>query len=185
MSINRAIAALLGRIRCLLHDRSAVSAVEFAIVLPFMLALYVGGVQLGDGMAIQFKVTETARTVTDLASQYVTINSATMSTILNASSAVVAPYSAANMSVVLSQVTTDAQGHGKIAWSCALNGTAHTVNQAVTLPTNLQTANISVLWGEVSYPYTPAIGYVLTGTFNIYQTSYFYPRMSNSITGSC
>ena len=49
-----------------------------------MLLLYIGGVELGDGLQIQFKVTETARTVTDLASQYITIQSSDMSNILTA-----------------------------------------------------------------------------------------------------
>jgi len=164
-------------------DRDGVSAVEFAIILPFMLALYVGGTELGDGLAIQFKVVQTSRTVTDLASQYVSINNVTMSNILAASASVVSPYPATNMVVTLSEVTTDSKGKGTITWSCSLNGTAHPVNQAVTLPTNLQTANISLLWGEVTYPYTPAIGYAVTGTFNIYQSTYFYPRMVNSVTG--
>ena len=40
------------------RDRGAVSAMEFAIILPVMLLLYIGGVELGDGLQIQFKVTE-------------------------------------------------------------------------------------------------------------------------------
>ena len=62
------------------------AAVEFAIILPFMAALYIGGVELGDGLAIQVKVTDTAHTVTDLISQQ------SASTILGASSAIIAPY---------------------------------------------------------------------------------------------
>src|SRR5262245_13872405 len=84
------------------RDRHGVSAIEFAIVLPFMLFLYIGGVEIGQGYQIQFKVTETARTVTDLASQYISLNSSTMSSILNASSTVVSPYSSSNMTVTVS-----------------------------------------------------------------------------------
>jgi Flp pilus assembly protein TadG len=159
-----------------------VSAVEFAIILPFMLLLYVGSVELADGLSIQFKVTETARTVTDLTSQYITIETTDMSTILGASSTVVAPYSSANMVMTVSEITTNAHGQGTITWSCSLNGTAHTVGASVTLPTNLQTANVSLIWGEVTYPYTPALGYVITGTVNIYESTYFYPRLVNSVS---
>ena len=164
------------------RDREGVSAIEFAIVLPFMLLLYVGGVELGDGLQIQFKVTETARTVTDLASQYIIIESSDMSSILGSAANVIAPYPAANMAMTVSEVTTNGQGQGTITWSCSLNGTAHTVGAAVTLPANLQTANISLIWGEVSYPYAPSLGYVITGTVTMYQSNYFYPRLVNSIT---
>jgi Flp pilus assembly protein TadG len=158
-----------------------VSAIEFAIILPFMLLSYIGSVELADGLAIQFKVTETARTVTDLASQRATIDTTDMSNILGASTQVVAPYPAANMAMTVSEVTTNAAGQGTITWSCSLNGTAHGVGTSVTLPTGLQTANISLIWGEVTYPYTPHLGYVVTGTINIYETAYFYPRLVTSV----
>lgn len=104
-----------------------------------------------------------------------------MSGILNASSQIIAPYPAANMVVTVSEVTTNSQGQGTITWSASLNGTARTVGASVTLPTALQTSNISLIWGEVTYPYTPQMGYVLTGTVNLYQSTYFYPRLSSSV----
>ena len=73
------------------HDRDGGSAVEFAIVLPFMLTLYLGGMELGEGLQIQFKVTETARTVADLTSQYPALDTSTMASILSASSVVLTP----------------------------------------------------------------------------------------------
>lgn len=181
MAVVTIFADLTSRLSGFSRDRRGVSAIEFAIVLPVMLALYVGGTELGDGLAIQFRVTLAARTVTDLASQYVSIDAPTMSSILNASSTVIAPYSGTNMVVTVSEVTTDSKGNGTITWSDALNGTPHTVGQAVTLPTNLQTPNISLIWGEVNYPYQPAVSYVISGTINIYQSAYFYPRLSSSV----
>lgn len=176
-------ADLRSYLRWFAGDHKAVSAVEFALILPFMIFTYVGSAELGDGMAIYYKATETARTVTDLASQYVTIDPTTMSNILGASTQVMAPYSATNIVVTLSEVNpTNASGQGTIAWSCSLNGTARTYNSTVTLPTNLQTpTNVSIIWGEVTYPYTPAMGYAVTGTINLYQSIYFYPRLSNSV----
>jgi len=130
------------------RDREGVSAVEFAIVLPFMLTLYLGGVELGDGMAIQFKTTLAARTVSDLASQYVSIDNSAMSSILNAAASVVAPYSASSMVVTVSELTTDSHGNATVTWSDSLNGTARTVGSSVTLPTTLKTANISLIMAK-------------------------------------
>jgi Flp pilus assembly protein TadG len=42
----------LHRVRNLWADIRAVAATEFAIVLPFMLLLWVGGFELGNGLAI-------------------------------------------------------------------------------------------------------------------------------------
>jgi Flp pilus assembly protein TadG len=183
MTCAGAIAGLHLQLRRFADDRNAVSAIEFAVVLPFMLLMYIGGVELGDGLAIQFKVTQTARTVSDLTTQYVSIDSATMSGILGASTQVVAPYPSANIIVTVSEVTTNSNGQGTITWSCSLNGTPRPLNQSFTLPSALQTANISLILGEVTYPYTPQLGYVITGTINIYQSTYFYPRLSNQVAG--
>ncbi|PAM97061.1 hypothetical protein CJI59_36840, partial [Streptomyces sp. Alain-F2R5] len=39
------------------------------MVLPFMLLLYVGGIELANGMAINVKVTAAAHSVADMVSQ--------------------------------------------------------------------------------------------------------------------
>jgi Flp pilus assembly protein TadG len=147
-----------------------------------MLALYVGSIELGNAMALQFKAALATRAVADLASQYTSINNSTMTGILGAASTVVAPYPSAGMIVTVSEITTNSAGQGTIIWSDSLNGTAHTVGQSVTLPTALQIANTSMIWSETTYPYQPTFGYVLTGTIDIYQSGYCYPRLSTSVT---
>jgi len=184
MAIARTASALHATVRRFARDRDGVSAVEFAIVLPFMLTLYLGGVELGEGLSIKFKTTLAARTVTDLASQYVSIDGTNMQNILGASSTVLSPYSTAGVIVTLTELTVNSSGKGVVQWSCSLNGTAYTANQKLTMPTNLQTTGITVLYGEVTYPYTPPIGYAITGTYNIYQNMYFYPRLSATISNS-
>jgi Flp pilus assembly protein TadG len=169
-------------LRRFVRDRRGVSAVEFALMLPLMLTLYIGSVEVGDGYAISFKSTLAARTVTDLASQYVSIDNSDMTNILGSASTVLTPYTTSTVIVTLSEITTNAQGVGKIIWSNSLNGTARVAGATITLPTKLQTANITILFGEVTYPYAPSMGYVLTGTINIYQSFYFYPRLSTTIT---
>jgi Flp pilus assembly protein TadG len=166
----------------LLNDCRGVSAVEFAIVLPIMLTLYIGSVELGEGISVQYKSTLAARTIADLASQYTSIDSPTMSEILGAPSQVMTPYSAANMSVTVSEVTTNANAVATITWSAALNATAHPVGQVIALPTYLQIPNISLIWGEVTFPYTPSIGYAVTGTINLYESEYFFPRKSSCVS---
>jgi Flp pilus assembly protein TadG len=186
MNIVRTALGFHSRLRRFSRDRDGVSAVEFALTLPIMLTLYLGAVEVGDGMAIKFKTTLVARTVTDLASQYVSIDVPTMNSILGASATVVTPYSAATMVVTLSELKIPSgQIQGVVQWSCTLNGTSRTLNSQMTMPANLQnpTADIYILYGEVTYPYTPAMGYVLTGTFNINENIFFYPRLSPSISG--
>ena len=50
-------------------DTKGVSAVEFALVLPLMLTLYLGGAELAQAISASRKVTLVSRTVADLAAQ--------------------------------------------------------------------------------------------------------------------
>ena len=178
----RAFWRLRSRLQSFARDRRGVSAVEFSAVLPFMLIAYLGSVEVGNGIAIKLRVTMTARTVSDLATQYFTIANADMASIMSASTAVMAPYSAVPLVITLSEVTTDASGKGTITWSDSLNGSPRPVGQSVTLPAQLQTPNISLIWAEVKYGYTPNLGYVMTGTLTLSDQVSMYPRLANYVT---
>jgi Flp pilus assembly protein TadG len=178
--MNGPIVRLFARFR---GDRRGVSAVEFALLLPVMLTLYITGNEISNAVAIDRKVSITARTVTDLVSRASSISASNMSDILNASSAVIAPYSSTKAAVTVSQVYIDNNSSAKIDWSCSFQGTAHTVGTPVTLPTQLVTANSYLIWGEAQYSYTPPIGYMLSGTLNLKDQIYMAPRLSQSVTG--
>ncbi len=167
------------------RDQDGASAVEFAMLLPLMLTLYLGAVEISQAVGIDRKVTLTSRTLADLASQVSSIDSSDMTKILNASSAVMSPYDAAKLKVTVSEVTIDANGSATIVWSCTLGGTAHSVGSTVALPAALNVANTSLIWGEAAYSYKPAIGYVVTGTLNLSDQIYMRPRMSDTVSGTC
>ena len=171
------------------NDRDGISAVEFALILPFMLTLYLGGSELGDGMAIQFKATLAARTVADLATQYTNIpDTTTMNQILGAASTVVTPYPTAGMTVTVSELKLIKGGTtGSVVWSASNSGNGRAVGSTFPLPTAMQalaTANTPTVYlvlGEVTYPYTPSMGYVITGTVNIYEDIVFSPRLASCV----
>src|SRR5262245_9591747 len=164
------------------RDQRGVSAVEFAMLLPLMITLYLGTVEVSQGIGVDRKVTLTTRTVADLASQVSSINNTDMTNMLNASAAVIAPYDASKLKVTVSEVKVDANGVAKVEWSDTLNGTKRAVGSTVTLPTALAVPNTYLIWSEVSYVYTPAIGYVITGSLNLSDQIWMRPRLSDSVT---
>ena len=164
------------------RDRRGISAVEFAMILPLMVTMYLGVVEVSRGVAIDRKVTLTTRTMGDLASRVTSINNTDMSSLLNAAAAVVSPYDVNQVKVVLSAVNIDATGVAKVAWSDTLHGSARTVGSTVTVPTALNVPNTQLIWSEVSYNYAPTFGYVLTGNMTLADQLYMRPRLSDTIT---
>ena len=174
--------ALIGRrIAGLVRDQRGVSAVEFAMLLPLMLSLYLGAVELSQGIGADRKVTLTARTISDLVSRVSSMSSADMTNSLNAATAVMAPYSSTNLAVTVSSVKIDANSKATIDWSATMNGTAHAKGSGVTLPSALVVPNTYLIWSEVRYTYRPTIGYVVTGTLTLHDQLYMRPRVSDSV----
>ena len=175
------IGSIEGRLRRLIGDERGVSAVEFAMMLPLMLTLYLGTVEISQGIGAQRKVTLTSRTICDLVSQVSSIGNSDMTNALNASSSVMAPFPVGNLKVTVTSVKIDATGKATVDWSDTLNGTARAKGSVVTLPTALNVANTSLIWSEVQYTYKPVMGYVVTGTLTLKDQIYMRPRLSDSV----
>jgi len=170
------------QIRRLLRDKRGISAVEFAMLLPLMVTLYLGGVEVSQAIAIDRKVTLLARSLADLVSQASSISNSDSSNILAATASIVAPYSDEKLKITVSSVKIDNNGVAKVCWSDTKNGTARAIGSTVTVPAALNTVNSSLIWAESEYAYTPAIGYVITGTMNLKDQIYMRPRLSDTVT---
>ena len=164
------------------RDRRGVSAVEFALILPVMLLLFFGGMEIEQGVSLDRMVVLTASTVTNLVAQYTTISQRSqMPDILNASVQVLAPNSSANATVVVSAIAIDNNGRATVTWSQTLNGTARPVGQVVSVPAALDTPNTTIIFGETTYAYTPMFDFIHAGTIRLYSCDYMFPRASTTI----
>jgi len=175
-------ARLASRLSQFCGERRAVAAVEFAMLLPVLVSLYLGCVELSRGIAADRKVTLVAHTVADLATQFTDIADSDMSNILNASAAIMAPYAASSLQAVVSELAIDAKGNATVVWSDTLNGTARTAGQTVTIPSTLAVPNTYLVLGETTYNYNPVFGYVITGTLTLTDKIYMQPRQSVCVT---
>jgi len=172
----------LGRATARLRrDRRGVSAVEFAILLPVMVTLFLGSVEATQGIAADRKVELTAHTLADLSTQYTDINDVAMANILAAGSAILAPYPITSLQEVVSEIAINSQGVGTVVWSNTLGGTALSVGATVSVPTALAVPNTYLVLAQVTYSYNPAYGYVMTGPITLSDQSFMRPRESDSI----
>ena len=162
---------ILGRFS---RDLRGVSAVEFALLAPLMITLYVGCAEVSDGVAADRKVSLTAAALANLSAQVATISTTDMTNILDASSAIIAPYSTSQLQITLSCINIDANKNATVKWSVTRGGTVH--SGSITIPSALAVANSQLLFGEASYQYKPTVGYTVTGTLNLSDRMYMSPR---------
>jgi Flp pilus assembly protein TadG len=163
-------------------DLAGLSAVEFALVLPIMLTLYLGGVELSDALTINRKITHVTSTLADLVAQSKTITDDDMDDIFDASESIMTPYSSAGLKMVVSGISIDADGVATVKWSDTRGGTALVENSTVVdLPVGVNQPSTFLVMAKVNYDYTPIIGYVLTGTYDLNDRFYLRPRLSTKV----
>lgn len=158
------------------RDKRGVSAVEFALIAPLMIALYLGCVEISQGIAADRKVSLTAAALANLTAQVSSISATGMTNILDASSAIISPYSAAKLKITVSCINIDASSKATVKWSVTRNGTA--LSGTPTLPAALTVANTQIIFAQASYDYTPTVGYTITGTLTLSDQMYMAPRIS-------
>lgn len=165
-----------------LCDQSGVAAIEFALLFPILLFLYLGAVELIEAILLQRQTSQTAATVANIVAQYTSISGSTqLPDILNASAQIFAPNPSANATVVISLVTIDSSGKATVTWSQSLNGAARTTGQVIALPAQLDIPNTALLLSETSYAYTPMIDFLRMGTQTLRASLYMVPRASTTI----
>jgi len=183
------------RLRQLKRDQRGVSAIEFAMLAPLMIALYFGVVEISQGVAIDRKVMLSARTVADLVSQQLnTITKAEIDNLVKAAQTVTEPYPTAPLKTVVSQVKIDvATGKATIDWSYAGPGaTARIAGSTVTTvippdlipPVDPKAQPIYLIWGETQYAYVPVFAKPIIGPLTFKEQSFMSPRQSASISKS-
>jgi Flp pilus assembly protein TadG len=186
---------MLLRLRSLLDDRSGLAAVEFAMIFPIMVVLYFGVVEFSSAIAVDRKATQVARTLSDLTSQSMSVADADIKNFGEAAKAIMTPYPPSPLVSSITEVYIDSvSGVARVQWSKGLTigvtgdvsiaaAAPHNPGDVVTLPTSLVVAKGTfVIWSEVSYQYTPAVGVVLTGLPPFKDVAYTRPRLVLCVT---
>jgi hypothetical protein len=137
-----------------------------------------------------------------MVTQNTSLSTASMQNILTGATAIIAPYPVNNsqLMVTVSEISSDTNGNLTLQWSQSYNGASFGPGRpgigssanyaALSIPTSLngtagnannpngQNDQVSFIVSEVSYAYTPNLGYTISGTVNLRDNDWVFPRCS-------
>ena len=159
------------------------------MIVPLMLVMLFGTIDVSSGVAVNRKITLVARTLPDLTSQSKAVGDADMTNFFTASYGVMWPYPSAPVQATLSELCIDpTTSAARVQWSkgSSPRGSGSTVSipsgligqdsSGKTLP------NQYLIFSEASYLYQPIVGYVMSKAgVTLSDTAYTRPRQSTCV----
>lgn len=179
---NRLMAAGGGRLTA---DRRGIIAIEFALILPLLILLCFGTVEVGRFVLLQMKLDQAVASIADLATRERGLNNDTVDDILTAAAYIVQPFDLdANGRLTLSAVGLAADDQPRILWQRRDQGTlplpseTGTVGALANLPAEIVlTDGQTVIVAEVSFSFRGMFD--LLGERVINKRAYFRPRLGD------
>jgi Flp pilus assembly protein TadG len=171
----------------LLRDDRGMAAVEFAMIVPIMAAMFIGTVEMSQAITVDRRVTQIASSTADLVAREKTITTAQLDNVMAIAAVLMRPYDPTLLRITLVSIGAKAGNAAvtKVCWSYnSPQGGANTYapNQAYTLPAGIVDAGGSVVVAEVKYNYTPLIfSYYMPGMTTLQDKFYLKPRVSSMI----
>jgi Flp pilus assembly protein TadG len=148
----------------LLGNNSGLAAVEFAMIIPLMAALFIGTYEFSAGFAIKRKVTLMARTLSDLTSQNTTVSDTQLTNFFKASKAIMTPYSSAEVKGKITALYVDPDTKkARVQWSERSEESVvpHKAGDIIDIPEALRIAGTYLILSEVSYNYIPSVAWFI------------------------
>ena len=163
-------------------DRRGVSALEFALLAPIMIAFYFGMSEVSQAFMTQKRMGHVAASVADLAAQDDVLTTAEVNDIFAAGQTIMRPYSTSTLSQRLTSVTVNSSGSPRVDWSRGSGMSPRGTNTTMTLPTGIAANGESVIVAEVTYDYDSPIDVFMPSATRFTRTYYLRPRVVDRIT---
>jgi Flp pilus assembly protein TadG len=189
--ISLCLSRIVGRAR----NESGMAAVEFSLILPILVILWIGGVEVTEALSVDRRINNLSSAIGDLVSRSKVVTYSEVTNIFNLGPKAMYPAcditgkpscTSQGLAMRVTAVDINGSGTGTVAWSRATGVPVYTAaadnNKMNTLvPATLRVPNTQVIMSEVYYNYRPAVGYVITGTKALSDRMYFVPRVVTKV----
>lgn len=167
-------------LRRLIRNEDGVASVEFVLILPLLMLMYVGIAEVTQAFLADKRVTHVAAAVGDLVAQSNSLTAAQMDDIYDIGADLIRPLPQADLAIRVTNVRIDANGVPQVQWTSGRNTTGMAAFSATSaVPADLRTAGQVIIICETSYSYESPLDYVLKDPIVISRAMRFSPRENN------
>jgi Flp pilus assembly protein TadG len=197
VKINNAVDRLRTTIARLSGDNRGVAAIEFAMIAPLLITLYLGTLEISGALQMNKKVGRAASMTGDLIAQFETsqVNKANIEAVLRIGKAVTQPYALTQPKIILTGINIDATGKATISWSRQVDNTTYsrpfTPGTVVTVPAKVKIPNTFLVKSEAQLEYRTLTSWSVAqasgqsfGKIDMAETYYLRPRVSDVLSCS-
>ena len=159
------------------------AAVEFALILPIMVVLWIGGVEVTQGLSVDRRLNNLSSAIGDLSARSKVLQYSDIDNIFDIAPGAMFPYSTTGLQMRVTAINISSGGNASVAWSRAEGTTTYADNQNMNglVPAALRVPDSQVIMSEVFHTYSPAVGYVITGDVDLQDRLFFVPRLTNNV----
>lgn len=182
-------------LRRFLVQEDGVAAVEFALILPVLLLLYLGSIEASSLFTVDRRVEVISTTMADLVARWNPnegpITQAVLGDYFGAAEGIIVPYDDGALTQVVSLLEVDADGVAQVVWSCGFNGgTSLDPGDIYGLGEQMQAISAGgfVVAATTRYPYKPVLGMVFKDAITLENEALFLPRFGEELeapSGGC
>lgn len=172
-------------LRSFARDDRGAAGVEFALIVPGMIALLFGMIEVNELIIANNRTLMVASSVADVASRATTVKDADVTGLFNAAGTVMYPGSKDQLKLRLSSVEVTSAGKGQVQWSDARGLTAYSPGSSLTLPDTVENpcTGPSVILAEAEFTYRSPAGMVLgSKPYALKQQVVMCPRVVNNVS---
>jgi Flp pilus assembly protein TadG len=171
----------------LARDSNGIAATEFAMIVPIMLVLFFGVVEITNGFSAYRSIRLMAHTNSDLTSQSLSVQDTDLANFFAASTGVLYPFVTSstdpNLKMSIVELWVNAALQARVQWAKNSDGSPTPAPGTVmNIPSSIAVPNTYVIYSNVKYNYVPVIGYVMNKAgVNLGDFAYTRPRLSQCV----
>ena len=171
----------------LAKDSAGIAATEFAMIVPIMLVLFFGVVEITNGFSAYRSIRLMAHTNSDLTSQSLSVQDTDLANFFAASTGVLYPFVTSstdpNLKMSIVELWVNAALQARVQWAKNSDGSPTPAPGTVmNIPLSIAVPNTYVIYSNVKYNYVPVIGYVMNKAgINLGDFAYTRPRLSQCV----